>query len=343
MNLFDAMAELTFGEVHARRDPESGLCAIVAIHSTKRGPSLGGARYVQYSSEADALKDALRLARGMTYKAALAGLPLGGGKAVLIKPANLSPEQREKQVVAFGRFVDSLGGRYITAEDSGTSMKDMDAIRGVTRFVSGTSTDGGDPSPYTAYGVLRGIQAVAKFVYHRDDLDGLRVSIQGTGNVGYYLAKELATRGAKLVVADIDATRAQRVAQEFKAQVVNTSEIVDADVDIYAPCALGGALTVDVVNRLKAKAVAGAANNQLATPDIADLVKSKGILYAPDYAINAGGLIHVASEWAKYARQEVQIRCDRIYNTMLDIFETAAQKNQNTSITADAKAEEALV
>lgn len=343
MNLFDAMEELNFGEVHARRDPESGLCAIVAIHSTKRGPSLGGARYVQYASQADAIKDALRLARGMTYKAALAGLPLGGGKAVLIKPANLSAEQREKQIMAFGRFVDSLGGRYITAEDSGTSLKDMDAIRGVTRYVSGTSADGGDPSPYTAYGVLRGIQAAAKFVFKRDDLDGLKVSIMGTGSVGYYLAKELSSRGAKLVVADIDAARVQRVAQEFNAQVVSTNELIDADVDIYAPCALGGALTTDVVNRLRCKAVAGAANNQLATPDIADLLKSKNILYSPDYAINAGGLIQVAAEWAKYDHQEVKIRCDRIYNTMLDIFETAAKNNQNTSVTADSKAEEALV
>jgi leucine dehydrogenase len=342
MNLFDAMTELSFGDIHVRRDPESGLCAIIAIHSTKRGPALGGARYVSYASQDDAIRDALRLGRGMTYKAALAGLPLGGGKAVLIRPEGLSPEQRQAQIMAFGRFVDSLGGRYITAEDSGTSLRDMDAIRGVTRFVSGTSHDGGDPSPYTAYGVLRGIQAASKFVFGRDDLTGLRVSIQGTGSVGYYLAKELATRGAKLIVADINPDRANTVALEFNAQIMSSADIIDADVDIYAPCALGGALTPDVVSRLRCKAVAGAANNQLSTPAVGDLLQSKNILYAPDYAINAGGLIQVASEWAKYDHNEVKVRCDQIYNTLLNIFQTAAETGKNTAVVADAKAEEAL-
>ena len=342
MNLFDAMTELSFGEIHARRDPESGLCAIIAIHSTKRGPALGGARYVTYASEAAAIQDALRLGRGMTYKAALAGLPLGGGKAVLIKPPGLSPEQRQQQIMAFGRFVDSLGGRYITAEDSGTSLRDMDAIRSVTRFVSGTSQDGGDPSPFTAYGVLRGIQAAAKFVFGRDDLSGLRVSIQGTGSVGYYLAKELASRGAKLILADIDAARVSKVAQEFNAEIVSCEAILDAEVDIYAPCALGGALTPEVVGRLRCKAVAGAANNQLLTPAVGDLLQAKEILYAPDYAINAGGLIQVAADWAKYDAKEVKVRCDRIYDTLLDIFQTAAKTGKNTSVVADSKAEEAL-
>lgn len=342
MNLFASMTDLSYGEVHVCRDPESGLQAIVGIHSTKRGPALGGSRYIPYASEGDAFFDVLRLARGMTYKAALAGLPLGGGKAVLIKPPNLTSEQRQKQILAFGRFVHSLGGRYITAEDSGTTLEDMNSIRSVTPYVSGASHNGGDPSPFTAYGVLRGIQAAAKFVFGSDDLKGLRVSIQGTGSVGAFLAQELHSRGAKLVVADIDSGRMNKVAQAYQAETTSTDKIFDADVDIFAPCALGAILTKETVGRLKCAAVAGAANNQLATPEIADLLKSKNILYAPDYAINAGGLIHVAQEWAKYGPAQVKERCDAIYDTLLDIFQTAKQQDQNPAVVADQKAEAAF-
>jgi leucine dehydrogenase len=336
------MSELTYGELHLCQDPESGLQAAVAIHSTRLGPALGGARYIPYTTQADAIKDALRLGRGMTYKAALAGLPLGGGKAVLIRQPNLSEERRKAQLRAFGRFVDSLGGRYITAEDSGTSIEDMNLIREHTRFVSGTSEKGGDPSPFTAYGVLRGIEAAAKFALNCDNLKGLSVAIQGAGAVGGFLARYLHEQGCNLFLCDVDSARAQRVAAECNAEIVSTTQIFDVNAEIFAPCALGGALTRETAARLKCEIVAGAANNQLATPDVGELLRTRNILYAPDYAINAGGLIHVAHEWAGYTTGEVKERCSRIYDTLTDIFARAQDERRSPAEIADTKAEEII-
>ncbi|MDP3274895.1 MAG: Glu/Leu/Phe/Val dehydrogenase dimerization domain-containing protein [Deltaproteobacteria bacterium] len=343
MDLFAKMAGHGFGEVHVRRDEASGLAAIIAIHDTRLGPALGGCRFIHYDDEGAAFTDALRLARGMTYKAAITGLALGGGKSVLIKPR--TPFDRGALFSDFGRLIDHLGGRYITAEDSGTATADMDTVRTQTRWVTGVSKEkggSGDPSPFTALGVRRGIEAAVKHKLNRDSLDGVRVAVQGLGHVGYYLCKELNALGAKLTVCDIDAARVERVRAEFSATVVDSTAIYDVDADVFAPCALGAGINDDTVGRLKVKIVAGAANNVLAEARHGDALKARAIAYAPDYAINAGGLVNVAHEIKSYDETVVRAQIHKIYDTILEVLDRAQKADISSHIVADRMAEERL-
>lgn len=343
MGVFDAMAHYDYGELHLHRDAGSGLRAIVAIHDTRLGPALGGCRCISYPSEEDAIIDALRLARGMTYKAAISGIPHGGGKAVLMKPDG--EMDRSAYFRAFGKFIDDLGGHYITAEDSGTSVEDMEIIRTVTKYVTGVRPENGgsgDPSPFTALGVRRGIEALVKFALGRDDLEGLHVAVQGVGHVGYHLCRQLHERGAQLTVADIDPLKAERAQREFGATVVPLEAIFSVECDVFAPCALGSALNDETIPQLKCRIVAGAANNQLAAPQNGDDLFQRGILYAPDYAINAGGLMNVASEVAGYDEAATTKKVEGIYDIIWEIAERAKSAMQPTHRIADTIAQEKL-
>jgi leucine dehydrogenase len=343
VSVFESMSHYDYGELHLRRDGASGLRAIVAIHDTRLGPSLGGCRFIHYDTETAAITDALRLARGMTYKAAITGIPHGGGKSVIMKPRQ--EFDRAALFRAFGRFVDDLGGRYITAEDSGTSLEDMEIVRTVTKSVTGVKPEhggSGDPSPFTALGVRRGIEACVKIVMHRDSLDGIHAAVQGIGHVGYHLCKELATRGAKLTVADVDPLKAERAQREFGADVVALDQIYAVECDVFAPCALGSALNDQTIPRLRCKIVAGAANNQLAEPRHGEDLMQRGILYAPDYAINAGGLVNVAQEAKGYDAERATAKTMQIYDTILEIADRARKAMQPTSRIADMIAEERL-
>ncbi|MBI2391862.1 MAG: amino acid dehydrogenase [Deltaproteobacteria bacterium] len=343
MDLFGQMATYDYGEVHVARDRASDLRAIVAIHDTRLGPALGGCRFLVYDKDEAALVDALRLARGMTYKAALAGIDHGGGKAVLLRPRGHF--DRVALFRAFGRFVDDLGGHYITAEDSGTSLEDMEVIRAVTRHVTGVSTQNGgsgDPSPFTALGVRRGIEACVKHRLGRDDLAGLHVAVQGVGHVGHHLCRELHDRGVKLTVADVDPLKAERARRELGAEIAPIERIFDVECDVLAPCALGSALNDATIPRLRCPIVAGAANNQLAEPRHGDSLFQRGILYAPDYAINAGGLINVAEEVKGYDAARATERTLKIYDTLLEICERSARLQLPTYRVADTMVEERL-
>ncbi len=344
MNVFGLMAGYDYGEVHFARDPASGLRAIVAVHDTRLGPALGGCRFLPYPSEEDALVDALRLARGMTYKAALADLPHGGGKSVLMRP-DAPHFDRAALFLAFGRFVDDLGGHYITAEDSGTGLEDMEIIRSVTQHVTGVDPShggSGDPSPFTALGVRRGIEACVELRLGATSLEGIHVAVQGVGHVGYHLCKELAAAGARLSVADVDPLKAERAQREFGATVVPLDEIFAIPCEVLAPCALGSALNDQTVPRIRAAIIAGAANNQLAEPRHGDDVNARGILYAPDYAINAGGLINVAAEVTGYDAAAARARTLRIYDTIHEIAERSQKTGTPTYRVADLLVEEKL-
>jgi len=343
MDLFGHLKAYDYGEVHFKFDKATGLKAIVAVHDSRLGPALGGCRFLPYDTDEDALVDALRLARGMTYKAALAGLAHGGGKSVLIRPAQHF--DRVALFRAFGRFVDDLGGHYITAEDSGTGLEDMEVIRTVTKHVTGVDVShggSGDPSPFTALGVRRGIEACVKFKTKRESLEGVHVAVQGVGHVGYHLCKELHAAGAKLSVADVDPLKAERAQREFKASIVPLDKIFDTECDVIAPCALGSALNDTTIPKLKAKIVAGAANNQLAQPRHGDDLHARGILYAPDYAIKAGGLVNVAQEVLGYDAQKSRENTMKIYDTIWEIADRSAKKAAPTYRIADMMVEEKL-
>jgi leucine dehydrogenase len=343
METFAHLKAYDFGEVHFKFDKATGLRAIVAIHDSRLGPALGGCRFLPYETEDAALVDALRLARGMTYKAALAGLAHGGGKSVLIRPSQHF--DRVALFRAFGRFVDDLAGHYITAEDSGTGLADMEIIRTATKHVTGVgvATGGsGDPSPFTALGVRRGIEACVKLKLGRSALEGVHVAVQGVGHVGYYLCKELHAAGAKLSVADVDPLKAERAEREFGATIVPLDRIFEIACDVIAPCALGSALNDQTIPKLKATIVAGAANNQLSDPRHGDDLHARGILYAPDYAINAGGLINVAQEVTGYDANASRERTLKIYDTIHDIAERSAKDNVPTYRVADVMVEERL-
>ncbi len=344
MSVFGELERHGFGEVHFRRDAASGLRAIVAIHDTRMGPALGGCRFVTYAKEEDALLDALRLARGMTYKAAITGLGHGGGKSVIMRPAGAF--DRVALFGAFGRFVEDLGGRYITAEDSGTSVEDMEVVRGLTKHVTGVRADrggGGDPSPFTALGVRRGIEACVAHRLEKRSLAGLHVAIQGVGHVGYYLARELKELGCSLTVADVDPARAERVQKELGAAVVSIDAILETPCDVLAPCALGAILNAETIPRLRTTIVAGASNNQLADAERdGDELHRRGILYAPDYAINAGGLVNVAEEHKGYDATRSRERVLRIFETIAEIVERSEKTGVATWRVADAMAEERL-
>ena len=343
MRLFDQLGAHDYGEVHFKLDKATGLRAIVAIHDTRLGPALGGCRFIQYDSDDAALTDALRLARGMTYKAALAGLAHGGGKSVLMRPAGRF--DRVALFRAFGKFVEDLGGHYITAEDSGTGLEDMEIIRSVTKNVTGVDPShggSGDPSPFTALGVRRGIEAAVKFKLGKDSLAGLRVAVQGVGHVGSHLCRELHQAGAKLTVADVDTLKAERTKRELGATTVAIDEIAYVECDVFAPCALGAGLNDQTIPNLHTPIVAGAANNQLAEPRHGDDLHARGILYAPDYAINAGGLINVAEEVKGYDGAKARDGTMRIYDTMLEIFERSKRLAAPTHKVADMMVEEKL-
>jgi len=341
--VFDLLAQHGFGELHLCRDQASGLTAIIAIHDTSLGPALGGCRFIHYDNEQAALVDALRLARGMTYKAALAGLDHGGGKSVIIRPR--AGFIRTDLFRAFGRFIDDLRGHYITAEDSGTSLEDMEVIRTTTRWVTGVDPGhggSGDPSPFTALGVRRGIEACVKLALGRDSLEGVRVAIQGVGHVGYHLCRELHAQGAAITVADVDPLKAERAQREFGAAIAPLDAIFSVECDVFAPCALGSALNADTIPRLNCAIVAGAANNQLAVDAMGADLMQRGILYAPDYAINAGGLINVAQEVLGYDAEKSRSRTMKIYDTIREIAERARRAMTPTNIIADKMVEERL-
>jgi leucine dehydrogenase len=317
--------------------------AIVAIHDTRLGPALGGCRFVAYANEEAAFTDALRLARAMTSKAALAGLAHGGGKAVLVRPNKAF--DRKALFARFGRFVDGLGGRYITTEDSGTSPDDMLVVQGATAHVCGCPVEhggSGDPSPATALGVRRGIEACVRAALGRDSLQGVHVAVQGLGHVGYYLCKELAQLGATLTVADVVDELVQQAVEEFGAKAVAAAEIHRTECDVYAPCALGGALNDRTVPELRCRIVAGAANNQLASDRNGQMLVERGILYAPDYAINAGGLIHVALGLTKTDQAEVRDQVLTIHDTIAQISDRALKSGQPPHVIADTMVQERL-
>ena len=343
MDLFGHLKAYDYGEVHFKFDKASGLKAIVAIHDSRLGPALGGCRFLPYDSDEDAVVDALRLARGMTYKGALAGLPHGGGKSVLVRPKQHF--DRVAMFRAFGRFIEDLGGHYITAEDSGTGLEDMEVIRQVTKHVTGVDTahgGSGDPSPFTALGVRRGIEACVKFKLGRDSLEGVHVAVQGVGHVGYHLCRELREAGAKLSVADVDPLKSERAQRELGATVVPLDRIFEVECDVVAPCALGSALNASPIPRIKATIGAGAANNQRALPRHGDDLHARGILYAPDYAINAGGLVNVAQEVAGYDAAKSREKTLKIYDTIFEIAERSKKTGAPTYRIADFLVEEKL-
>lgn len=337
MNIFEMVGAMGHEQILFCNDPEAGYRGIIAIHSTVLGPAVGGTRFWNYATEEEALTDALRLSRGMTYKAAAAGVDFGGGKSVLI--GDNKTTDREALFRAHGRFVDRLWGRYITAEDVGTSAADMAHIRKETKFVGGLETGGGDPSPLTALGVMRGMQAAAKHRWGTADLSGRRVAIQGCGNVGYSLAKQLHTAGVELVVADIDSERAAGVAREFSAQLVSPEEIYGATVDVFAPCALGAIINDATIPMLKAEIIAGSANNQLLSDPNGDELERRGILYAPDYVVNAGGIISGGFDFCGWSREKVQTKIMAIYDTTLEVFAIADRDSIPTYTAANRLAE----
>lgn len=320
------------------RDPESGLTAIIALHNTNRGPALGGCRMWNYDSEDAAITDVLRLSRGMTYKNALADLPYGGGKSVIIGDAR--KVKTPAMMRAMGRMVDRLGGRYLIAEDVGTTPADMAEINRETPYVKGVAGEGGDPSPATAYGVFCGIRASVERRFGIRDLSGVRIALQGLGHVGYDLAEQLHAAGARLVVTDIDGQAVDRAVRDFDAEACDLDQIYDAEVDVFVPCALGAILNETTIPRLKAAVVAGSANNQLARPEDAARLTDRGILYAPDYVINAGGVIHIHHEGVDYDRQTAFAHIGRIGSVLRDIYDRAERDDVPTAEAADRLARE---
>jgi leucine dehydrogenase len=337
MQFFEKIAEHEHEQVVICYEPAAGYKGIIAIHNSTLGPALGGTRFWNYRSDEEALTDVLRLSRGMTYKAATAGLNLGGGKAVIIGDPKV--KRREAIFRAHGRFVESLKGRYITAEDVGTSVEDMDYVHMETEYVSGLAGRSGDPSPVTAYGVYRGMKAAAKEKLGTDDLDGVTVAVQGVGHVGYYLCEDLAAEGAKLVVTDIDPDRVQRVVTEFGARAVAPDEIYGVDAQIFAPCALGAIVNDETLKQLRFEVIAGGANNQLAEERHGKALMDRGILYAPDYVLNAGGLINVYGELNGWSAERSKRKAGEIYDTLDQLFELAREQGIPTNEAADRLAE----
>ncbi|MFT4054811.1 MAG: Glu/Leu/Phe/Val dehydrogenase dimerization domain-containing protein [Novosphingobium sp.] len=324
-------------------DEAAGLDGIIAIHSTARGPAAGGCRLWTYDDPEAAMRDAFRLAEGMSYKNAMARLPLGGGKAVLRRPAG--DFDRRALFEAFGEAVEKLDGRYVTAEDVGTGVADMECVARHTRHVAGRTAlpglAGGDPSPWTALGVFEAMKAAVEFRYG-SGLAGVTVAISGVGNVGAGLARLLHGAGAKLVVADIDPLRCARLAEETGARIMGVGGIAAVEADVFAPCALGGALDDVTVEALHAKVVCGAANNQLAAPHVADLLMERGIAYAPDYVANAGGIINVAAEYLGESESEVRGRVMAIGPRMRELLDTAASDGLPPPVVADRMAEDLM-
>lgn len=343
MDLFKNMEMYDYEQVVVCQDKQSGLKAIIAIHDTTLGPALGGTRMWTYNSEEAAFEDALRLAKGMTYKNAAAGLNLGGGKTVII--GDPRKDKNEEMFRAFGRYIQGLNGRYITAEDVGTTEADMDIIHEETDFVTGISASfgsSGNPSPVTAYGVYVGMKAAANEAYGTPSLEGLTVAVQGVGNVSYTLCKHLHEEGAKLIVTDINKDAVSRAVADFGAKAVDINDIYSVECDIFSPCALGAIINDDTIRQLKAKVIAGAANNQLLETKHGDQLADLGIVYAPDYVINAGGVINVADELYGYNRERALKRVEKIYDKITQIFEISKRDQIPTYLAADRFAEERI-
>lgn len=326
------------------QDKATGLKAIIAIHNTTLGPSLGGTRMWAYSNEVEALNDVLRLSRGMTYKSAISGLNLGGGKAVIIGDSRT--QKNEALFRRFGQFVDSLGGKYITAEDVGISTRDIEWVSMETEHVAGLPEyrgGGGDPSPVTAYGVYMGMKAAAKKQTGNESLTGKKVLVQGAGHVGQYLVELLVKEGAKVMISDIHEDKITATRAKHAVEVVDADKVYDVDMDIYSPCALGATINDETLGRLKCGIIAGAANNQLANEaQHGKMVREKGILYAPDFLINAGGIINCYSEVIGYNRDMAYNQTENIYNTTLDIFNKSEAEDIPTFLAANRMAEERI-
>lgn len=344
MSVFELIKGDGYEQIVYCSDDHSGLKAIIAIHSTALGPALGGTRFYDYKTEDDALVDVLRLAKGMTFKAAAAGLDLGGGKAVII--GDHTRIKNEELLRAYGRFVETLSGRYITAADVGTVLADMDTVRRETRWVTGCSRTyggSGDPSPVTAYGVLQGIKACALEVFGDPSLQDRTVALQGVGKVGYALCGYLKEEGAKVTIGDIDLDNLARAVSDFGVETVSLDDIHKLDVDVFAPCALGGAVNDDTIGEFQCKIIAGAANNQLEREEHGDKLRGLGILYAPDFVINAGGLINVEDELRGYDRERAMSRVMGIYKAMQLIFQMARERGISTSQAAIEYAEDRIM
>lgn len=343
MEIFKYLEKYDYEQVLFCHDKASGLKAVIAIHDTTLGPALGGCRMWTYVTEDAAVEDALRLARGMTYKNAAAGLNLGGGKTVII--GDPFQEKNEEMFRALGRFIQGLNGRYITAEDVGTTVADMDLIHEETDYVTGISPafgSSGNPSPVTAYGVYLGMKAAAKEAYGDEALSGRTVAVQGLGNVAYTLCEYLHKEGAKLIVTDINAKAVERVVQDFRAKAVAPDDIYKQQADIFSPCALGAILNDDTISQLTVKVIAGSANNQLAESRHGQKLHELGIIYAPDYVINAGGVINVADELYGYNRERAMKRVGSIASSLTKIFAISKEQNIPTYVAANRLAEERI-
>ena len=343
MGVFEAIGGDAHEEVLYGTDPVSGLKAIIAVHSTALGPALGGTRFFPYRNEDEALADVLRLSKAMTYKAAAAGLDLGGGKAVIL--GDPAVDKNERLVRSYGRLVDSLGGRYITAEDVGTTAEDMVVISRETDHVSGLPEEhggSGDPSPATARGVVAAMRAVASRLWGSDELSGKTVAIQGVGKVGMSLAERLHKAGANLIVTDVNPTAVDTAVRAYGATAVGAAEIFDVECDLFAPCAMGHAINERTIPRLRAAGVAGSANNQLEVPADADRLAEAGILYAPDFVVNAGGIINIGEEVGGYTWQRAALHIDAIEEKLTHIFDVADRRGINPHLAAEAIAEERI-
>jgi leucine dehydrogenase len=341
--IFESISKTDHEEVVFCQNKDAGLKAIIAIHNSVLGPALGGLRMWPYATEQDALNDVLRLSRGMTYKAAVSGLNLGGGKAVII--GDPSKDKSEALFRAFGRFVNSLNGRYITAEDVGIDVNDMEHVYRETEFVTGVHQvhgGSGDPSPFTAFGTLQGLMAAMQVQFGNEDVGKYSFAVQGVGHVGMEYVKLLRERGAKVFVTDINAESVQRAVDDYGAEAVAADQIYDVDADVYSPCALGGTINDATLDRLKCRIICGAANNQLANNEIGDEVQRRGILYAPDYAVNAGGLMNVSLEIDGYNRERAMRMLRTIYFNLARIFEISKRDSIPTYLAADRMAEERI-
>ncbi|AKC87931.1 Glu/Leu/Phe/Val family dehydrogenase [Pseudoxanthomonas suwonensis] len=341
--LFETLATSGHEQVVFCNNPDAGLKAIIAVHNTVLGPAVGGVRMRHYANEADAVRDVLRLGRTMTYKNALAGLNIGGGKAVILGDPKV--DKTEALFRAFGRAVDALGGRYITAEDVGTDVNDMELIYLETEFVTGVHQvhgGSGDPAPFTAYGTLQGLMASLQRKFGHEEVGKVSIAVQGLGHIGMELVKLLKERGAKLFVADLDPKLVERAVSEYGAEAVSCSDIYDVPADVFAPCAMEGVIDAQTLERLKAKIVCGSANNQLASHAVGDELYRRGILYAPDYAVNAGGVMNVSLEIDGYNRERAMRLIRSIYHNVSKIFDLSERENISPQYAADRIAEARL-
>lgn len=338
--MFEYIEQSGLAELHMKSDPKTGLRALVAIHNTQLGPAFGGCRFVPYDNTESAITDVIRLARGMSYKNALAGIPFGGGKSVIMRPKSIS--DRQALFASFGEFMQDLGGRYITAMDSGTETEDMDSIGAKTDYVSGRTGQEGDPSPYTSFGVVSGIKASVSAKFNQDDFHGMHVAVQGLGHVGARVAKQLHELGAQLTVTDINQEKVKEAVEIYNAKSVAPDDIYSVDCDVFAPCGLGAIINDETIPQLKCKVVAGGANNQLAKAEHGLVLLDKDILYAPDYIINAGGVIYAALSYSNNKDIDIKSKVAEIETTLKEVYKRSQEASKSPSEVADGMAEAIL-